>query len=83
MAILDLTVCTNVALSVKEMPRAIISQEYVMKVVKMDGAVLCVEKERQVASILFIPVLFFKSPFSLLVKVYSGLYGIERTNSIQ
>lgn len=44
MAILDLTVCTNVALSVKEMPRAIISQEYVMKVVKMDGAVLCVEK---------------------------------------
>lgn len=33
MAILELNVCTNVALSVEEMPRAIISREYVMKVV--------------------------------------------------
>lgn len=36
--------CTNVALSVEEMPRAIISREYAMTVAKKDGAVLCVEK---------------------------------------
>lgn len=74
LAILELTVCTNVALSVEEMPRAIISREYAMTVAKKDGAVLCVEKERQVASLLFFPILFFKSPFSLLLNVYSGLY---------
>lgn len=60
LAYLEITVRTHAALSVEEIHRAIILRENAMKVVKKDGEVLFVEKERQVEHYLFFQVLLFR-----------------------